>query len=889
MITNRITVTALLTIVLLSAVSPAVNWVWVEGEKPVDSTVTRHPGWYDQVPKSAFSGGDFISHFSEDKSGEAAYEFSTSVEGQYVFWLRVNPNETTMAYQLNGSGWINIPTDKPIQKFTLVGWDMRFLGWVHAGNVALKSGNNRIRFRFDGKPKPHGILDCFTFVEGGFEPYGIAKPDDTEAIRKAKADDQADWFDFAPGKDSFADSVIDLRGLNEKFAGENGGIIAKDGRFIHSASGKTERFWAVNGPGHDAKPETLKATARLLAKHGVNLVRIHGAVFDEKTGELNPEKPKRIAEIVAAMKAEGIYTHLSIYFPLWFKPKSGLSWLEGYDGNKNPFAALEFNEGFQKQWQGWYKAVLNTPMPDGKLLRDDPAVFGVEIQNEDSFFFWTFNADNIPDPQMRILEKMFGNWLAQKYGTLEKAFAAWVGSKNKRDSTQEGRAGFEPLWNIFSRKGPRDKDTAAYLLETQLAFYRDCVKALRDMGYPGMITCSNWATASPEVFGPMERYSYTPGDFIDRHGYFGCRNGGLFSEWSIRDGHTYIDRSGLRFEPEDGSATKQFNHPVMDIHYDDKPSMISETTWCRPNRYRTEAPLYFAVYGTLQASDAIVHFALDGSDWAVKPNYFMQPWTLMGPSQMGQFPAAAMIYRKGLVATGDLLADIHYPLSDMLALKGTPLPQDASFDELRLKDVPAGSEINPGNRIDPLIHYAGRTRIRFADSGEPTKLADTGQLIDRKNGIVTSSTGELKLDYVKGILTINAPAVQGVSGNLRDSGKIALRDVSIQSPLDLAHIVLVAMDDQPLTKSKRMLLQVMSEEKATGFSAIPQGKINLIENIGRDPWQIRKLQGHIELLRSDADGLKVTALDANGYTTRQVGTATRFDLLPDVLYYRIGE
>jgi len=43
--------------------------------------------------------------------------------------------------------------------------------------------------------------------------------------------------------------------------------------------------------------------------------------------------------------------------------------------------------------------------------------------------------------------------------------------------------------------------------------------------------------------------------------------------------------------------------------------MISETTFCRPNRYRSEAPLYFATYGALQDTDCIVHFAFDGSRW----------------------------------------------------------------------------------------------------------------------------------------------------------------------------------------------------------------------------------------------------------------------------------
>ena len=41
----------------------------------------------------------------------------------------------------------------------------------------------------------------------------------------------------------------------------------------------------------------------------------------------------------------------------------------------------------------------------------------------------------------------------------------------------------------------------------------------------------------------------------------------------------------------------------MDPHYDNKPSMISETSFDRPNRYRSEAPLYYACYGALQDSN----------------------------------------------------------------------------------------------------------------------------------------------------------------------------------------------------------------------------------------------------------------------------------------------
>ena len=82
-------------------------------------------------------------------------------------------------------------------------------------------------------------------------------------------------------------------------------------------------------------------------------------------------------------------------------------------------------------------------------------------------------------------------------------------------------------------------------------------------------------------YGGGSIFSYTPTDFIDRHGYFGGRHKGEASEWSIRDGHVYADRSALRFEPDEPGKPKTFVHPAMDPSYDGKPSMVSETTWHR--------------------------------------------------------------------------------------------------------------------------------------------------------------------------------------------------------------------------------------------------------------------------------------------------------------------
>ena len=531
-----------------------------------------------------------------------------------------------------------------------------------------------------------------------------------------------------------------------------------------------------------------------------------------------------------------------------------MAWLGGYDGQKHPFAALMFNPGFQEKYRDWLKALLTTTGEgSGKALVDDPAVFGIEIQNEDSLFFWTFSEGNLPDAQLHLLERRFGDWLRTKHGSPEAALTAWKSPALKRDVPSEGRMAFRPLWNIANDRTARDRDTAAFLLEVQTAFYKDTHDWLRSLGFKGLIHASNWATASPEVFGPLEKLSYGVGDFVDRHGYFECNHKGDNAAWSIRSGHTYSDRSALRFDAGEPGKPRQFVHPVMDPQYDDHPSMISETTFTRPNRYRSEAPLYYAAYGALQESDCIVHFALDGAQWAVKPGYWMQPWTLATPAMLGQFPATALLYRRGLISPGAVVATVRLNTNDLRDLRGTPLPQDASFDELRLKDLPDGLEVKAGQRLDPLLHYVGRSQVQFTGGAGGVDVIDLKRYVNRAAQTVTSTTGELRLDYAKGLLVINAPQAQGASGALASVGTVELPALTLSSDLDLVHIIAVSMDDQPLATSGRILLQIMSEERSSGFTTeAAEAGSRRIKNLGHDPWQVKKLSGTVGFKRTDA-------------------------------------
>ena len=501
----------------------------------------------------------------------------------------------------------------------------------------------------------------------------------------------------------------------------------------------------------------------------------------------------------------------------------------------------------------------------------------MELVNEDSLLFWTFSRDTIPASEWDLVESQFSRWVMAKYGSADAVAAAWDHVGDERDAAALGRFGVRPLWQMIKEHTRRDQDTAQFLAGTERSFYLTTIDYLHRLGFKGLITTSNWITASPGL-ELLEKQVYTVGDFTDRHGYVAPDASGDSADWSIREGQTYLDRSALRFDPHDPGQPRPLFSPVMDPHFAGNPSMLSEVAISRPDRYRSEAPIYFAAYGSLQASNAIEHFALDGHTWSVKPNYFMQPWSALSPATIGQFPAAAVIYRQRLIdpcdaATVDLAPD---------TLQNWQNPPTRGL----LSGLPETESLSSG-LIDPLVCLEGRSSIYFTKSGTGWSVNDG---IERDRHTVGSVNKQLQLDYQNGILQLNAPRIQGISGNLAAAGTFQSNDLKITSPLGLAHIVLVSLDGQPLATSKRMLLQAMSEERPTNFqTADVAGGRKQIINIGTDPWLIKRLAGSVAMQRIDASQLHAVPLDPNGYPIRdrKVQSAAHVELEPDVIYYSI--
>ena len=247
-----------------------------------------------------------------------------------------------------------------------------------------------------------------------------------------------------------------------------------------------------------------------------------------------------------------------------------------------------------------------------------------------------------------------------------------------------------------------------------------------------------------------------------------------------------------------------------------------------------------------------------------------------------------MIFRKGLLQEAPTAVEVDLNIDNVMQLKGAPVNATASQDDNRAADVPAGAleRVDKLEAIDPRAFYIGQVRMNFTTNADSRRSVDLSKFIDENRQLITSMTGELQWDYGNGLVTLNAPAAQGALGFLQRARTVTLPAMTLETSNEFGSVLLVAMDDKPLSESGRILLQVMTEQKNHDWSA-PGTGMREIKDLGRPPVLVRAFNGTVRLTRSDASDLRVTALDWDGYPQATWTNAARIALLPDAPYYVI--
>ncbi|MES2459580.1 MAG: hypothetical protein V4671_03295, partial [Armatimonadota bacterium] len=650
----------------------------------------------------------------------------------------------------------------------------------------------------------------------------------TQSTLSSSKDDR---WSFDPPKDTFSSTaLLDLRSLNEKTAGENGYIKrSADGADFIDGTGKPIRFWGVSEYIQDKdNPEWLAHKARWLAKRGVNMVRVHTQITsDDKDSEItdvNPKAVERVWRLVAAMKKEGIYTTISPYWGVHVKAQPKWN-IPGTNGQEMP-ALLFWDPTLQRGYKAWLKTLYGTPNPyTGVPLAREPAVGIIQIQNEDSMLFWTMQ--NIKGEQMTEVRRRFGAWLIKKYVSLAAANTAWGGESPGPDQFQDkqgdefpqGRAGIYIVWHwTQERTGYQAKrlaDQLAFFGETMKGFNSEISRYLRsDLKCQQLINAGNWRPADPVKLFDVERYSYSANEVMGVNRYFTGAHEGKDNGWAIRPGDKFTNNSVL-LDPR-GMPTN-IKQPVG------HPFIISEMEWVAPTMYQSEGPLLTAAYQSLNGVDVSYFFA-DGDlpEWQPPflPYSWNPPtgkWNVATPMQLGQFPAAALLFRLGYLKKGTPVVHEERALDDLWQRRSPLIVEEGGWDPNRdAGNLPPRSAVKVG--VDPMAFLVGPVEVVLGGDPAKSTVADMKPFLDKERKVVRSNTGQIRFNYGSGLCVIDSPNAQGATGFFRQAGStIPLSDVTLQCANDYATIAIVSMDSKPIKLSKKLLVQVGTSARPTGW------------------------------------------------------------------------
>lgn len=715
---------------------------------------------------------------------------------------------------------------------------------------------------------------------------------------------------FDPEKDAFSSqALLDLRSLNERTAGETG-FVKLDGQGgFQLGSGAPVRFWAVNSfvgrekpwvkrpLGRQTEPD-LERHARFLAKRGVNMVRHHGQISP------NPEDPQaKLTDInlkerdwawrqIAAFRKQGIYMTLSPYWGVPFKVLA--DWGVTGGAHENALALLFFEPKMQAAYKEWLRKLLTVENPyTGIPLAKDPALAIIQIQNEDSLFFWTVN--NLKGEARTLLRTQFSTWLTRRHGSMASAMKAWENHRLSGDT--ESLPEFANIWEMTqSRSGgfsARLADQTQFWAETQAAFHKEVGRFLKqDLKCQQLVNAGNWKTANSSRLGDIERWTYLPNEVDAVNRYFDSLHKGPNNGWAVQKGDQYASPSALR-DPR--------GLPINLKQTEGRPIMVTESGWVMPQGYSAEAPFLVAAYQSLTGVDAYYWFAFGDDEWTQPAsangyNPSVQKWIAATPEMLGGFPAAALLFRKGLVKQADPVIVEAKSDQDLWDRRTAMIAEEASFDPNR-DTGDLAPRLNVKTKASPYSWLAGPVITRFGSDASQSRMSDLSKLIDEQKGIFRAATGQITLNTADEFCALDAPQAQGVTAFFARKAKHQLSTVSFEGRNEYGAALAVSLDGQPLSSSRKILVQYTTRSRPTGWQEKPvhiatdtsgsQAGFEILD-YGKSPWRVQEARLKVTLKNQNITSASVLDLNLMPKSalplTKTSGGETAFDFPKSALY-----
>ena len=723
------------------------------------------------------------------------------------------------------------------------------------------------------------------------------------------------WFAWTAAADT-GPSVIGAEHLLDAPAGKHGRVKSEGGKIFRN--GKPIKFWGLNNCYSSCFPakELAEQRAAFYAKNGINSVRFHkyasghgwGGILANNSALEFAEGPANAMDYyVKCLKDRGIYLKLSAQFgnmPVGPDDRARIANMDelaradGSGWSAANQASVWLHKDVQDLVIGQVVNVLNRVNTATEIrYADDPAIFTVEIINENCAFFYNVWGQASGNPLLkRMAGEQFRDWLHAKYGTEEKLLAAWgdvnyngVPDQGTTDESWDGviyPAGNPWYWDNLGPDGnsffwdkphpsgehdgrwPRLTDAALFLYDLQNKFFDRFVAAVRATGYEGEIIAGNWHAGSG-----LSHYLNLLSDhrigMVDRHNYHG-------EYWSMfsRPGSSLLS-TGLNTQMSDRPyMMSEWIHEAKGF-----PHFNIDPTAPRAFDIISEGPVLFAAYGMcLNGWDGA--FIFQNQDAGRFSGAIHSTWDPFLPSIIGLYPAVARMVLRGDVSESEQLFARNISMKSLE--KGV-----IGFNDILASAGHDNRDVSSAHIPEQVI-AVGRAVVTLNDEPTPTDSVDPSQFM--VDGRYVSSTGELTWrpgeNIRDGDITINAPRSQGIAGFTRGR-KAELADVDIVTTTPYAVIYVTSLDDaQPVATAKNVLITALARIRNTDQRMAGDSSMDW----GRGPILMEPVVAEITVKRPGA--FTVHILDQDGRRTGDTlpveGRVIKLDTAENkTIYYEI--
>jgi hypothetical protein len=329
--------------------------------------------------------------------------------------------------------------------------------------------------------------------------------------------------------------------------------------------------------------------------------------------------------------------------------------------------------------------------------------------------------------------------------------------------------------------------------------------------------------------------------------------------------------------------------------------IVTEGQWVAPDKYQAEGPFLVAAYSSLSGVAGYYWFAIS-SQWQQPFKHLahsawqppMAKWQIGTPQQLGQFPAAALMYRRGYIRPSKPAVIERRTMQGLWNRRVPIIAEGSGYDPNRDRGV-TDMRMGVKTAVSPLTFLVGPVLASYHQRPSHNFVRNLAPYIHPRQGTVVSDTGQIKLNYHLGICTLNTTRAKGVVGFLGRKGVFNLPGLRITCRNTYASILLVSLDGLPLRTSRKILVQVGTMARPTGWKSAPatltvNGKRlrgHRVVSTGQDPWQVRDIKAGITL--NNAVIHTATLLNPDGYAATTVplhrhGSTIQLQLPPHTLY-----